>query len=57
MLDNNAIRNKMRIISCKHKGVVDLICSSLRTQKVVGLGGAINQMKKQKMDTNLELQT
>lgn len=35
-------------ISCRHKGVIDLIYSSPRTQNLVGPRGAITQMKKEK---------
>jgi len=55
MINYNPTRNNAHTISCRHKGVVDLIYSSPRTQNLVGPRGVIKQMKKQKKDTNLEL--
>jgi hypothetical protein len=55
MLEKNERRNKMCIISCRHKGVANLIYWLSRTQNIVGLGGVLKQMKKQKRDTNLKL--
>ncbi len=46
MLNNNVTRNKMCTISCKHKGVIDLICKSQRTQNHIDPRGVVKQMKK-----------